>query len=64
MDVVKGPVEATLPVHVLAVLPLDQDVDISDLVTFDFLVLGRVKTSKSHDCNSYTIFHYNAMCNH
>ena len=51
MDVVKGPVEATFPVHVLAVLPLDQDVDVSDLVTFNFLVLGRVKISKSHDCN-------------
>ena len=64
VHIIKWPIKASFPVHVLAILPLVQNVNVANIVAFDFLVLGRVKTSKSHDCNSYAIFHYNAMCNH
>ncbi len=49
VHVVQGPVEAASTVHVLAVLPLDDDVDVTDVVALDLLVLGAVEAVESHE---------------
>lgn len=55
-DKVQRPIEATLTIHILAILALEDYMHFADIVALDFLVLGGVKRAKAHCLQHLNLF--------